>query len=271
MSNNLGTAVFALGGLAIGALVGAGIGYSLHAMMADPIEMMASEPLIIKQELTPEEIMAFCEDEVDAERTKLWDAQDDVEDLEAELEAKRTELENMKAVNEENAEKAAIAAKKWKEMEAEIERLEGALEVAEVQRDEALEELKVTVKALEVQIKETEIQRVRAEHFRDESHKNLWTSFKNETKVEICDRGSQRRHGKCHDSINLLLETNIKNQFMECVDGNMATPLLLQADDKDAKLPSFSAWLDPDKENRDTKKRWYVQFCDPTLPEADDI
>ena len=271
MSTNMGTAVFTLGGLAIGALVGAGIGYSLHAMLADPVEMMAAEPLIIKQELTPEEIMAFCEEEVDAERTKLWDAQDEVEDLEAELEAKRAELANMKAEKEENAEKAKIAAKKWKEMEAEIERLEDALVVAETQRDEALQELKVTVAALEVQIKETETQRQRAEHFRDESHKNLWTSFKNESKVEICDRGSQRRHEKCHATIDSLLESRVKAKFMECVDENQATPLLHQASDKDFALPSFAEWLDPNKENRDTKKLWYVQFCDPTLPEADDI
>ncbi len=60
MSTNMGTGVFALGGLAIGALVGAGIGYALHAALADPVEMMASEPLIIKQELTDEEIQIFA-------------------------------------------------------------------------------------------------------------------------------------------------------------------------------------------------------------------
>lgn len=271
MSTNMGTAVFALGGLAIGALVGAGIGYSLHAMLADPVEMLAAEPLVIKQELTPEEIMAFCQDEVDTERTKLWDAQDEVEDLAAELEAKRAELETMKAEKVVDEQKAAVAAKKWKEMEAEIERLETALETAETERDEALQELKVTVKALEGQIKETEKQRVRAEHFRDESHKNLWTSFKNETKVEICDRGTQRRHGKCHDTIDALLEARIKDRFMTCVEDNQATPMLLQAEDKDTRLPDFADWLDPAKENRDTKKLWYVQFCDPTLPEASDI
>ncbi len=271
MSTNMGTGVFALGGLAIGALVGAGIGYALHAALADPVEMMASEPLIIKQELTDEEILAFCSDEVDAERTKLWDAQDKVEDLESELDAKRAELATMEANEEKNKEKAAKAAKRFKEMEAEIERLETELVQAETQRDEALAELKVTVAALEVQIKETDKQRKRAERFRDESHKNLWTSFKAEAKVEICDRGTRRRHGKCHESIDVILETRIMNPFMECVDSNQATPRLVQAEDKGATLPAYAEWLDPDKENRDTKKRWYVQFCDPTLPEASDI
>lgn len=270
MSNTLSLA----GGLVGGLVLGLGVGYVLHGFLADPVEVIVSEPTVIKENLTAEEIAAFCEDEVKGERAALGTAQDKVTDLQARLDARNAELETLR---QETEQKKAAAGAAWKEMkeklatmEAEVARLETELQAAEQERDELLVELKDTVVKLERQIKETQRQKERADKFKAESHENLWTTFSAEAKVEICDRGSRRRHEKCHEAVDQALTgALVKQRFMDCVDTNQATPSLVQADRTDRKndtLPPFAEWLDDDA--RFTNKGWYVQYCDPTLPES---
>ena len=253
--------------IGLGALVvGSGMGYGLHALLADPVEVIVSEPQIVKQELTDEELLAFCDDQVAPERTRAHDAQEKVVDLQAQLDAREAELKQMKAQGEKDQARRDAAAKKWKEMEAEIETLKGELEVAVAERDAALVELKETVVALEKQVKATEHQRQRAERFRDESHQNLWTTFLAESKVSICGWGTPGRLDKCQEAVELALIGQVKDRFMECVDNQAATPILRKAERKD-DLPQFAVELSDD--SRFTKRGWYIQYCDPTLPEAD--
>jgi hypothetical protein len=256
--------------IGLGALVlGAGLGYGLHALLQDPVEVIVSEPQIIKQELTEEELLAFCDDQVQPERLKAADAHQKVVDLQAALDAREAELAEMKKVDEKDAAKRAAAARRWKEMETEIESLQSELTTAKQERDQALVELKETVWKLDKQIKETEVQRQRAEKFKAESHENLWQAFEAEAKVEICDRGSRRRHEKCHEAVEAVLTPIIEERFMDCVDTFQSTPLLVQHEDKKATLPQFAVELGED--NRFTKNGWYIQFCDPTLPEAEGL
>ncbi len=270
MSNTLSLT----GGLIGGLILGIGAGYALHSFLADPVEVIVSEPTVIKENLTAEEIAAFCEDEVKDERASLGTAQDKVTDLQSRLDAREAELATMK--KEAESKKAAAGAawaemkKKVEALEAEVATLETQLEAAETERDELLVELKETVVALEKQIKETQKQKERGDKYKAESHQNLWTTFAAEAKVNICDRGTRKRHEKCHDAVTeALAKSSVQNKFLDCVDTNQATPVLVQADRDDRKsnsLPPFAQWLDDD--SRFTNKGWYVQFCDPTLPEA---
>ena len=255
--------------IGLGALVvGSGLGYGLHALLADPVEVIVSEPQIVKQELTEEELLAFCDDQIAPERHKVQDAQDKVLELQAQLDAREAELKTMKDQGEKDDARRAAAAVKWKEMETEIEDLKTALATAVEERDEALVELKETVVALEKQIKETNYQRQRAEHFRDESHQNLWTTFLAEAKVSICGWGTPGRLDKCQEAVQEALIADVKGPFMECVDAQQATPILRKAERKD-ELPRFAVELSDD--SRFTKRGWYIQYCDPTLPEADGL
>lgn len=254
--------------IGLGALVvGAGLGYGLHALLADPVEKIVTEPQIIKQELTEEEMLAFCDDQIQPERQKVEDAHAKVLDLQAQLDAREAELSQMKAEDEKDDARRAAAGKKWKEMEAEIEALKSNLDVAIEERDEAMSALKITVVALEKQIKETEKQRQRAEHFREESQVNLWTTFLAESKVSICGWGTPGRLDKCQAAVNEALNGEVKDRFMECVDTYQSTPILHQQEDRKAELPLHSHSLSED--SRFTKRGWYIQFCDPTLPEAE--
>ncbi|MCB9743201.1 MAG: hypothetical protein H6741_14265 [Alphaproteobacteria bacterium] len=261
MSNT--NAILAVGGLIIGAIAGAGV----FALVSEPETVRVKEIEEVAKELTAEEVEALCGDQLKDERSTLQDAQAKVVDLQSQLEAKEAELAKMQKEAEGDAAKKAAAAKKWKEMEQEIESLREQLQVVEQERDELLVELKETVVKLENQIKETEVQRQRAEKYKDESQENLWTTFYAQAKVEICDRGSRRRHDKCHDAVNEALNAdNVKPRFLECVDTYQSTPLLIRAEDRRAELPMHAIWLSED--SRFTNKGWMIQFCDPTLPEA---
>lgn len=271
MSNTLSLT----GGLIGGLILGIGAGYALHSFLADPVEVIVSEPTVIKENLTAEEIAAFCEDEVLDERAALGTAQDKVTDLQSRLDARESELATLQKDTESKKASAGAAwtemKKKLEALEAEVATLETQLQEAQQERDTLLVELKETVVALEKQIKETVKQKERGDKYKAESHQNLWTTFAAEAKVNICDRGTRKRHEKCHDAVTeALAKSSVQQRFIECVDTNQATPNLVQAERNDRKadnLPPYAKWLDDD--SRFTNKGWYVQYCDPTLPEAD--
>lgn len=255
--------LLALGGLGLGAAVGAG----LYALLAKPttVEVPVTKVEVIEKELSAEDLELLCSSTVQDDRGRLEDAQKEVLDLRAQLEAREKTLATAKAAVEKDATRRAAAAKKWKEMEAEIEQLKTQLVQVEEERDALTVQLKETVKELQSQIKETARQRTRAETYKKESHHNLWTTFEADAKVQICDWGSRRRHEKCHEAVDSAI-ANFEDRFLECVDTFQATPTLVQAEGRKAVLPVNAAWLSED--DRFTRKGWYVQFCDPSLPEA---
>ena len=100
-----------------------------------------------------------------------------------------------------------------------------------------------------------------------ESTTNLWSAFVANSKVKICNRGSKRRHEKCHAAVEEALANTMRARFTVCVDTYQSVPVLKKAEKGEA-LPRYGAKLSED--NKFTKKGWYVLFCDPTLPEARD-
>ena len=202
-----------------------------------------------------------------SEREQLQEAQTEVENLKALLDARQEELELYQEKEIKDDKRRAAAAVRWKAMEAEIEDLKLRLEEAEGERDQLLTELKLTVQALDEQIAKTEQAKEVARKYKRKSVENLWAAFSAEAKVKICDRGSRRRHIKCHEAVEMALNPVVQDRFQECVNTFQATPLLLQTE-KDEDLPMFADYMD--QENRFLKKGWYIQYCDPTLPEAGD-
>lgn len=254
--------LLAIAGLVIGAVAGAGI----VALMAEPKTVEVPTIQEVQKQLTADELAALCSDQLKDERASLQEAQTKVVDLQTQLDQREKELAEMKKQDEKDATRRAAASQKMKDMEAEIATLRGQLAQAEKERDELVVELKQTVQKLEAQIKETEVQRARAEKYKDESQENLWTTFSAEAKVNICDRGTRRRHDKCHEAVDEALgAAAIKDRFITCVDTYQATPQLIQGDRKTA-LPANAVWMNED--SRFTDNGWYIQFCDPTLPEA---
>jgi len=230
--------------------------------------LLRSPEVAVTVEAPPvEETDTATEEEPKSEREQLQDAQTEVEQLKALLEARQEELGRYEEQEIEDKDRRAAAAVRWKAMETEIEALKVRLVEAEQERDQLLEELKLTVQALDEQIEKTEKAKEVAKKYKRQSVQNLWAAFSAEAKVKICDRGTKRRHTKCHDAVDQALGPRVQDRFQECVNTFQATPLLIQAE-KNEELPMFAENLD--EENRYLKKGWYIQYCDPTLPEAGD-
>ena len=218
------------------------------------------------KELTAEELELLCADEIDDERDALQDAQTRVEDLESQLAARESQVAELKAKARRNEEGAAAARQKWQAMEAELETLKTQLAQAEAERDQALEDLQATVVALNEQIRETTKAKNEAARYKDLNTKHSWDSFLANAKIAVCGelwvsgRGRQRR---CNEAVEEALGPDIKRQFEQCVDSYQSTPLFLRAETD--TLPAFATAV---PSNRFTRNRWYIQFCDPTLPEG---
>ncbi len=252
--------------------LGMGIGYIVNAMTNDSVKVVLSEPTIIKQELSDEELTELCADETRDERTALTGAQARVDTLQEQLSQRETEIETMLGQMKKDKARSAQATAKYREMEQKLADQEMAIEdltmrlaMAEAERDEALVELKETVEALNDQIMETETARKVARKYKRQSVRNLWAAFVAEGKVAICDRGSRKRHAKCHAAVDEALGSSVKDRFTHCVNSNQATPALVKGERK-TEMPRFAVQLSED--NRFTNKGWYILFCDPSLPEA---
>jgi chromosome segregation ATPase len=245
-------------------ILGMAAGYMLHMVTAQP--EIITDTVIIKQELTQDQLALLCTDEVADERDALRDAQAIVADLESQLGNYEEEVQKLKSAAKKGKAGAVAAQKKWRAMESEIVELKTRLAQAEEERDVALEELQETVVALNQQIKETRKAKNEVRRYKDLNTKHSWESFVANAKIAICGelwvsgRGRQRR---CNEAVQEALTPEIKTRFATCVDSYQSTPLFLRKETDD--LPSFTVSL---PKNRFTKNKWYIQFCDPTLPEG---
>lgn len=265
MSRSLSLPV-ALLSLLIGAASGGVLGYTGHALFAEP-EVVVPPPEIIKEGISEDDLASLCEELTDDAETRVVAAQNKVNTLQQQLADKERELSQMKREKEVDEAKREVARRRWREMEQEIASLRIQLAEAEAERDELRGELKQTLRDLDRQIAQTQKYKAEAQHFKQESTKNLWAAFGANAKVEMCDRGTRRRHENCHETVDAVL-AGYRERFTHCVDSQQAVPVLKQLDNKDGQLPQFAEWLPDD--NKFTKKGWYVIFCDPTLPEATD-
>lgn len=259
----------ALAGLLIGALSGGVVGWIAHSLTAEP--QVVEKEVKVDRELTEDELLAMCEEVTPDQRSKVLGAQRRVEDLEATLAEKEALLSELKGTKETDEARRKAAAKQWKEMEAEIEQLKVERDTAVTERNELRTELNTTLKELDHQIKRAETFKVKAKEFKKKSTKNDWAAFDAQAKLEICDKGSRKRHANCHDAVEAALGPSVRAKFETCIDTYQARPELHQAE-KGQELPAFAEWLPDD--NKFTKKDWYIVFCDPTLPEGqtlDDI
>ncbi|MCK6504993.1 hypothetical protein L6R53_16615 [Myxococcota bacterium] len=253
----------AIAGLLIGALSGAVVGWIAHSMTAEP--QVVEKQTEVEKQLTEEQIEALCKEVTPDERSKLLGAQRKVEDLETMLAEKEALLAELKGKQETDAARRQAAAKQWKEMEAEIERLKTERDTAVTERDALRTELQQTLKELDHQIKRAETFKAKAKEFKRKSTENDWNAFLAQAKVEICDKGTRKRHEKCHEAVEAALGPSVVSKFETCIDSYQARPQLREST-KGEELPAFAEWLPDD--NKFTKKGFYIVFCDPTLPEG---
>lgn len=243
--------------------IGSVLGFAARYVTAPECPKM--EPQVIQQELTPEQLAQLCEPEFKDERQTLIEAQAKVKTLEGEIDSKNKELAQLKADAEKASANREAAIKRWKEKEKEIESLKAQLSEAKGERDQLMTELQATIRELKTEIAVRKEAEAKAAYFQSESTEASWSGFISTAKVEICDRGSRRRHERCHEAVEAAMTPTMKERFAVCVNSYQAVPVLKQLQKKET-LPSFAERLPDD--NKFTDGGWYILFCDPTLPES---
>lgn len=243
--------------------IGCVLGFAARYLTEPPPPELVPE--IIQQELSAEELAQLCEPEFKDERQTLIEAQGRVKSLQTELDAKNKELAQLKADAEKATANREAAIKRWKEKENEIKSLRTQLDEAKSQRDQLMTELQTTIRELNAEIAARKEAEAKADFFQDESSQAKWDGFVSSAKVDICDRGSRRRHAKCHEAVVAAFTPAMQEKFKTCVDSFQAVPVLKRLDKKEA-LPTYAEALPED--NKFTDNGWYILFCDPNLPEA---
>ncbi len=249
----------------LGVLVGSAVGYVASETLQEPQEVV-TQTQVVQEELSNEDLEELCKGLTDEEKKNVLEVQEEVKSLQMTLADREAELDKLKE-QKHNTEKARKAARaKWKAMEEEIATLQIQLAAAEQERDELKVELQETLVELKKQVKKTQKFKAKAKKYKAQSTANLWTAFQAQAKVKGCDRGSRKRHEKCHQAFDLSMTEKVKQRFYNCVDTYQAVPVLRKVDGGE-DLPPYSAYLSSD--SRFTKN-WAIIFCDPTLPEARD-
>ena len=109
---------------------------------------------------------------------------------------------------------------------------------AEEEREALRKELKQTIKELDFQVAQSQKYKRKAKRYKMESTTNLWSAFLANAKVKICDRGSRKRHEKCHVAVEEALSSQIRSRFTVCVDTYQSVPVLKQVAKSDT-IPIF--------------------------------
>lgn len=193
------------------------------------------------------------------------EAQEEVEKLQQELTQAQEQILAFQEDEAQDQVQAEAGRARRAELNAEIDRLKGALAQAEAERDSLRAELASTLARLDEQIALTARVEEEREIWHAASDQNLWAAFVQSAKVELCDKGTRKAHGRCHETIGMVLTAEARADFDHCVRSKGAVPGLIQVADG-AEAPAFSK---PFPEGtRLGRKDWYIQYCDPTLPEA---
>ncbi|MCB9688427.1 MAG: hypothetical protein H6738_20805 [Alphaproteobacteria bacterium] len=221
-----------------------------------------TEPEIreVLRDPTPDELQALCAPELAETKDELGMAQTKVAQLErtaAEKEGQVRELE----------ERIARGAEAGKAQRAELERLKAelattkeALAQAEVEKQRLLTDLKQTQQDLAVRTNERDVAR-------EDALANRWQAFLNDAQLEICEKGNRKKMGNCREAVLASLSSDARQgKFSHCIRSGQAQPVVHERQGN-ADLPDFSEMLNEDEK---LVKGWYVEFCDPTLPERDD-
>jgi len=253
------------------ALVAAGTGLAIGALAVVLFWRASPTPVTevqVPRDLTEEEIEGVCNPFVTDTLAVLTEAQQKVMTLDEQVTAKTAQVAEMEAEME-RRKKAGI--RMWKEFEdakVELASLREQLVVAIEEKETALAELEKTVEELkdtELKLEVTTKKLVVAE---EDVLVKRWTSFKQQSQLEICEKGGRRKMGRCREAVLGALSADIQTKYRHCVKSGQAVPGVREAGKDMENLPDYSYWMNEDER---ATKGWYITLCDPTLPEADDF
>lgn len=204
----------------------------------------------------------------EAAQTEVTEATKKVTDLEGQVSAKQDEITVLELKSKKSAGKSASLKKELAARVAELDALKIELSTALAEKVRLEEDLVVSREETRVAKDETLVAQGETRVAQGQTVDARWNGFVSDAIVSICEKGNRTRLAKCKEEVRASLTSQRSAQFKQCVGSLQAQPRLVRVDDKvkDPEMPRWSEWLDQDSSF--TKDKWYVTFCDPTLPEA---
>jgi hypothetical protein len=255
--------------LVLGAVLGV-VGARVVEYYSDPDVLSRQEGELSRAELIRKldaserayaDLLAENAKVAEAQQTEIAEAGKKVVDLQSQVGAKQDEIKVLELKAKKSAGKSAALKK---ELEAKV----AELAALQTQLDTALAEKAKLEEDLNASHEETRVAREETQVAKDETVDARWAGFVSEGIVAICEKGNRNKLAHCKDEVRAAFTSARQSRFKQCVGSLQAQPRLVRVDDKvkDPELPRWSEWMD--QESSFTKNRWYVTFCDPTLPEA---
>jgi len=243
-----------LGGTLAGGVVG---------WVSKPIERVE---VPVPRELTLAEIETVCAPQVVEKAEALTVANERIVSLTAEVEQRKARVEDLE---DEMARRSDAGRALALELETARQALASVTqELTEVKEQKAqLEvELELTVTQLEQTEEALEVQVQRTERAKEDALVNKWYRFLNDAQLTICERGNRKKLGRCRETVTMELGGDAtRDRFAHCVRSRQSAPSVHELK-KGTQLPEFASYINEDDR---VVRDWYVQYCDPTLPEAD--
>lgn len=245
--------------MAFGLLVGGVIGWRAHDDRALSSVIGAADPT------------DAC-DSVGPQRTRLTEIRAQLAGLEGQVADKERELADLRRRLEAPGLSREAAADLQAAMQIAREGLaEARLQVRALQRtkDQLVDRLSTTRERLEQTRADLEAEAAIREALQSERSALIeraiterWLRTINEAQLDVCEKVGRRRVDACREAVVRELK-EFRLEFVHCLRTNQAAPAVHRVA-RGQRLPSHATPLDEDDR---FLGGWYVQLCDPTLPE----
>ncbi len=255
--------------LVLGGVLGV-VGAQVVEYMQDPETLSRPEGELSRAQLIAKldeaekkyaDILAEGAKKEETHRTEFEAASAKVLGLQGDVSKKEDEVKVLELKVRKGKNKSAALERELEEKQAELGALQVLLDEARVEQDRLKADLVVAHE-------ETTEARQQTNVARNETVDARWDTFKTEAIVSICEKGNRNKLAKCRDEVREMMDSKRAARFKQCVGSKQAVPRLVKADPKvkDPELPRWSEWFNQD--SAFTENKWYLVFCDPTLPEA---
>lgn len=213
------------------------------------------------------ELEEICEPVVEEKTTQLAEVKSQIAELRLAVKEREQQIADLQAAKKQRRTGSGATSREVERLKEEV--AEAKLQIAQLQEEkrqlvtaltETANRLAKTEEDLRVQINLTEIAK-------DDASANKWFRFVNRAQLDICEKGNRKKLGACRESVTDLMQPQLRRKFQHCVRSGQAVPSVHELG-KNEEMPEYSYFLNEDDK---VVRGWYIQLCDPTLPENDGV
>lgn len=218
------------------------------------------------------DLQAACQPIVEEQKVRLTEIRAELTGLQGEVSDREAEVAQLRA----RLGEPGLSPTDQSDLESQLEVAQMTLEETKLQvrsLQRAKDKLVDQLTATQNQLKETEADLQAEAAIREalQSERstlveravtNRWFRMINEAQLDICEKGGKRRTEACRQAVVDALK-GVRRQFVHCLRSNQAVPSVHELK-RGAEMPSHARALESDDKS---VQGYYVQLCDPTLPE----